>query len=201
MDQHEKMTDPSRKSYRAQEIIRAGADEHEVQFEDMIFERDGVRIMYRGSIDRVDVSVDSRVAAGRFIAAIDYKTSVYSTPGGGEKGAWSDGVVLQVPLYAHALRTLRPKQEIARVEYQALKQPKQVHSLELYTIDRKSARLEPDVEADKQWQGALDHAVAHVRRARGGEFSADPPKSCKCPPWCHGRDICRIPNGPRELYE
>jgi hypothetical protein len=201
MDQHEKMTDPGRRSYAAQKVIRAGADDHEVKFEDMVFERDGVRIMYRGSIDRVDVSVDSRVAAGRFIAAIDYKTSVYSTPGGGEKGAWNDGVVLQVPLYAHALRTLRPEQEIARVEYQALKQPKQVHSLELYTIDRKSARLEPDVEAGEQWQGALDHAVAHVRRARVGEFSADPPKSCKCPPWCHGRDICRIPNGPRELYE
>jgi hypothetical protein len=201
MKLHSDMIDPPRGARNAPRMIRTGADEHELRFEDMVFERDGIRIRYRGSIDRVDVSVDDRVAKGRFIAAIDYKTSVYSTPGGGKAEAWTEGVVLQVPLYAHALRTLRPAQDIARVEYQALKQPKQVHSLQLYTIDRKTARLERDEEANEKWQGALDQAVAHVRRARGGEFSANPPESCRCPPWCHGRDICRIPGGPRELRD
>lgn len=199
MELHHDMTDPKTRKRNAPKMVRTGADAHELKFENMVFEKDGVRIRYRGSIDRVDVSVDDRVESGRFIAAIDYKSTEWSTPGGGNKKAWGEGVVLQVPLYAHALRTLRPEQEIARVEYQALKNPKQVHSLELYTIDKKTRKVEEDEEAVAEWQGALDHAVAHVKRARGGEFSADPPQTCSCPPWCHGRDICRIPGGPRSL--
>ena len=199
MSQHAEMLNPSRRNRNAGRTIRTGADEHELAFDDMIFEKDGVRIKYRGSIDRVDVSVDERVGDERFIAAIDYKTTQWSTPGGGSKRAWEDGIVLQVPLYAHALRSLRPDEEIARVEYQALKQRKQVHSLELYTIDTKARRLVEDEEAVEQWEDALDHAVTHVRRARDGDFPARPPESCTCPPWCHGRDICRIPGGPRSL--
>ena len=164
----------------------------------MFFERDGIRIRYRGSIDRVDVSVDERTTT-RFVAAIDYKTTRWSTPGGGNREAWDDGIVLQVPLYAHALQTLRPDHQIARVEYQTLKNSDRFHSLELYTIDKKTKRLEDDPAATAKWQGALDHAIAHVKRARGGTFPADPPKTCTCPPWCHGRDICRVPGGPREM--
>ena len=122
-------------------MVRTGADAHELEFKDMVFERDGVRIRYRGSIDRVDVSVDDRVPGRQFVAAIDYKTSEWSTPGAGKPSAWDEGIVLQVPLYAHALQTLRPGSDIARVEYQALKSPKQVHSLELYTIDKKTKCL------------------------------------------------------------
>ncbi|HEY6828622.1 MAG TPA: PD-(D/E)XK nuclease family protein, partial [Gemmatimonadaceae bacterium] len=193
---HEEMHDP--KKWKKVKMVRTGADQHEVAFEDMSFEKDGVRIRYRGSIDRVDVSVDDRAPGVGFVAAIDYKTTKYSTPGSGKPGAWDDGVVLQVPLYAHALRTLRPGQDIARVEYQTLKgrPPERVHSLELYTID-KSRRVEEDADAEAKWQAALDHAIAHVRRARSGEFPAKPPESCNCPPWCHGRDICRIPGGPK----
>jgi hypothetical protein len=176
-----------------------GADEHELAFDDMVFERDGVRIRYRGSIDRVDVSVDTRAPKRKFIGALDYKSTRYSTPGGGDKGAWADGVVLQVSLYAHALTKLRPDTEIARVEYQALKKPEQVQSLELYTIDKKTSVVSADSEARAKWEGALDHAIAHVKSIRGGRFPAQPPESCKCPPWCHGRDICRIAGGPREL--
>jgi len=143
------------------------------------------------------VSVDERIPGKRFVAAIDYKSSEWSTPGSGKSAAWGDGVVLQVPLYAHALETLRPGKDIARVEYQTIKKPKQVHSLELYSVDKKTSRVEEDVDAVAKWQAALDQAIEHVRRARAGEFPAKPPETCKCPPWCHGRDICRIPGGPQ----
>lgn len=197
MEQHHDMTDPACRKKKEPNMVRMGADEHELAFDNMVFERDGVRIRYRGSIDRVDVSVDDRAPDRRFIAAIDYKSSKYSTPGGGEKKAWADGVVLQVPLYAHALATLRPGHEIARVEYQTLKSPGRVHSLELFTISKKTRQVEVDDGAESGLQGALDHAIGHVRRARAGEFPVGPPPSCNCPPWCHGRDICRVPGGPR----
>ncbi len=199
MDLHFDMTDPTTKKRNAPKMVRTGADEHELAFDDVVFERDGVRIRYRGSIDRVDVSVDERLGTQRFVAAIDYKTSKFSTPGGGQPKAWDDGVVLQVPLYAHALHTLRPDSDIARVEYQSLKKPERVHSLELYTVDKNSKVLTKDEEAQAKLEGALDHAIAHVRSARRGDFPAEPPSVCSCPPWCHGRDICRIPGGPREL--
>jgi hypothetical protein len=201
MELHHDMTDPTTKKRNAPKMVRTGADEHELTFDDMVFEQDGVRIVYRGSIDRVDVSVDDRAERGRFLAAIDYKSSQYSTPGAGKSEAWNDGVVLQVPLYAHALQTLRPGKDIARVEYQTLKNPKQVHSLELYTIDKKSKKVEADADAKAQWQSALDAAIAHVKRARAGEFPADPPSTCSCPPWCQGRDICRVKGGHRELFD
>ena len=197
MTLHQDMLDPKTRKVNAPKMIRTGADAHEVAFEDMIFERDGVRIRYRGSIDRVDVSVDERTKE-KFVAAIDYKSSKWSTPGAGDAKAWDDGVVLQVPLYAHALETLRPGYDIARVEYQTLKKPELVHSLQLYTIDKKSKQLNEDVEATAKWQAALDRAIAHVKRARNGEFPAGPPDTCNCAPWCHGRDICRVPGGPRE---
>jgi hypothetical protein len=73
-----------------------------------------------------------------------------------------------------------------------------VHSLELFTIDKKSNRLNEDAQAAHEWQGALDQAIRHVRRARAGEFPAAVPPSCNCAPWCHGRDICRVPGGPRD---
>lgn len=193
---HEDMHDPKTRK-KAGKMLRMGADEHELAFDDMVFERDGVRIRYRGSIDRVDVTVDERVKNRRFVGAIDYKSTIYSTPGSGKPGAWADGVVLQVSLYAQALTMLRPDAEIARVEYQALKKPQQVHSLELYTIDKKTSVVTEDDEAAEKWNGALDHAIAHVKSIRAGRFPAEPPSSCNCPPWCHGRDICRVKGGPR----
>lgn len=199
MDLHASMIDPKTKKRNAPKMVRTGADQHEVAFDNAVFERDGVKIRYRGSIDRVDVTVDERAPDSRFIAAIDYKTTEYSTPGGGKPAAWSEGVVIQVPLYAHALQALRPGWDIARVEYEALKSPKSVHSLELYTIDKKNHTVDRNPDAADKMEMALDQAVAHVRQIRGGEFPADPPATCNCPPWCHGRDICRIHGGPREL--
>jgi hypothetical protein len=153
-------------------------------------------LRFRGSIDRVEVSVDSRAAESKFLAASDYKSSEWSTPGLGKPGAWDDGVVLQVPLYAYALTQLRPEYEIARVDYLSLKNPKSVHLLQLYTFDKKSARPQEDAKAQERWQAALDGAIVQIKRVRAGEFPPGPPKSCNCPPWCHGRDICRVPGGP-----
>jgi hypothetical protein len=193
---HEDMHDPKTRK-KAGKMMRMGADEHELAFDDMVFERDGVRIRYRGSIDRVDVGVDERARGRPFIGAIDYKSTIYSTPGSGQSRAWTDGVVLQVSLYAQALAQLRPDAAIARVEYQALKKPQQVHCLELYAIDKKSGAVVEDIDAADKLDGALDHAIAHVKSIRAGRFPAEPPQSCSCPPWCHGRDICRIKGGPR----
>ena len=193
MDLHHDMTDPKTRKRNAPKMVRTAVTEHEVSFDEMVFERDGVRIRYRGTIDRIEVSVDERIPEVKLIAAVDYKSTKYSTPGAGEKRAWDEGVVLQVPLYAYALAQLRPGYEVARVEYLALSHPEPVHSLQLYTVDKQSSTLEQDDDAVAKWQAALDHAVGHVKQARRGEFPAKPPVSCGCPPWCHGRDICRVP--------
>jgi hypothetical protein len=46
-------------------------------------------------------------------------------------------------------------------------------------------------------EGALDAVAEHVKHARTGQFPAEPAKSCKCPPFCHALDICRVAGGPR----
>ncbi len=190
---HSDMIALKTRKVNAPKMVRTGVSENELAFDDMIFERDGVRIRYRGTIDRVEVSVDERIPGLKMIAAVDYKTTKASTPGGGKKEAWDDGVVIQVPLYAYALSKLYPDHQTARVEYIALNPPGSELPLQLYTIDKKSGQLGQDDEAIASWDGALDQAISHVRQARRGEFPAQPPASCGCPPWCHGIDICRIP--------
>ncbi len=185
-------------------ILRTGVTEHELAFDGLVLERGGVKFRFRGSIDRVEVGIDERAATGQFIAAVDYKTSKYSAPGGGWKGTketknqpWDDGVVLQVPLYAYALRQLRPDATIARVEYRAIRQCETVHSLELYQIDRRTKAIIPDAEAEARLDQALDAVAGHVRRARSGGFPAAPAESCGCPSFCPSIEICRVPGGPR----
>jgi PD-(D/E)XK nuclease superfamily protein len=200
MGEHEAMINPGRRRNIVARV-RTAVSEHEIPFEDMIFERDGVRIKYRGSIDRVEVSIDERLPGVPLLAAVDYKTTVYSTPGSGKKEAWADGVVLQVPLYAHALEKLRPGYGVARVEYLVLKKPDEAHTLQLYQLSGKSRGGQPDPAAMAQWQSALGAAVGHVESARRGDFPAGPPPSCSCPPWCHGIDICRVKGGPRMMMK
>jgi hypothetical protein len=177
--------------------VRTSVAEHEHAFKDIVLERGGVRFRFRGSVDRVEIGVDERTDASRFIAAVDYKTSKSSVPGAGEKAAWDDGVVLQVPLYAYALAKTRPETVACRVEYRALKQREAVHALELYQFDRKSGRIVPNDEAIERMERALDRVAAHVLRARRGEFPAAPAPSCGCPPFCHALEICRVPGGPQ----
>jgi ATP-dependent helicase/DNAse subunit B len=193
---HEDMLDPKTRKKNAPRMVRTAVESHELAFTDMIYEHDGVRIRYRGSIDRVEVSNDDRVDGVSYLVVADYKSSESSTPGGGRKAAWQEGVVLQVPLYAHALMKLRPTSELARAGYLTLKKPWTAHVLELVEIDRKSGEVLPQPDVESQWTAALHAAIDHVKRARSGAFPANPPGECTCPSWCHGRDICRIPGGP-----
>jgi len=179
--------------------VRTAVDEHEVAFDGLTFERDGIRIALRGHIDRVEVENDDDVPAEGWVAAVDYKSSIYSTPGGGKSAAWEDGVVLQVPLYAWALSQLRPGSRTARVEYRALRQAAYAHQLRLARVDRKQRAVREDSQQQAVMDHALDAVADHVRRARAGEFPARYAPSCKCPPWCHGWDICRVKGGPQPL--
>ena len=183
-------------------ILRTSVTDHELSFRDAVLERGGVRFRFRGSIDRVEVGTDDRLdpaEAARFVAAVDYKTTKYSVPGAGEKGAWDDDVVLQVPLYAHALAQHRRGAVVSRVEYRAIKHCTTAHSLELYQVDRRTGKVERNDEAHEKMERALDAVAAHVLAARGGLFPVRPASSCGCPPFCVSRDLCRVPGGPREV--
>lgn len=173
--------------------IRTVVSEHEVAFDQASLERGGITFRYRGAVDRVELGADDR-APGDWLAAVDYKNTIYSCPGGGHASAWTDGVVLQIPLYAWALGQLRPNATVARVEYRAIKQARRVHSLSLVKVSARGAAPNPP-DADRMEQ-ALDAVVRHVRRLRQGEFPAQPAPSCHCPPFCHAWDICRVPGGP-----
>lgn len=173
--------------------VRTAVDTHELPFNEAILERCGLRLRYRGIIDRIEVGVDPR-APGNWVAAVDYKTSKYSAPAAGNREGWCDGVVLQVPLYAHALTQLRPGARVARVEYRAIKHAERVHLLSLARVRR--AGVENDSEALTRMEAALDAAAHHVMGVRAGRFPARPAPSCGCPPFCHGWDVCRVGGGP-----
>jgi len=167
---------------------------HEEPFDGAVLERHGIRLRYHGFIDRVEEGLEDP----RYLAAVDYKTSKYSIPGtkGNKEAGWSDGVVLQAPLYLHALATLHPGRIPTRVEYRAIKQCEAVHPLSLHKRATNSGEITEDPAAAAKLESALGHAVEHVRRLRTGAFPAAPPASCKCPPFCHAWEICRIPGGP-----
>ena len=178
--------------------VRTAVESHEVTFGDARLERDGTVVRYRGIIDRIEVGQDDR-APGRYVAAVDYKTTKYSAPGAGDKAAWEDGVVLQVPLYAHALEQLRPGWPVARVEYRAVKQAERLHLLNLVRV-RKGAP-EDDPEAAARMEASLAAAMRHARGVREGRFPAAPAPSCHCPPFCHAWDICRVAGGPDDGWD
>jgi len=190
------------KRTKMSKMIRMGVAEHEKSFSGVVLERGGVRFTYRGFIDRVERGVDEEVDAAGYVSAVDYKSGKYGVPGAKDfKRAWEDGVVLQVPLYAHALTELEPGSAIAYSEYRALRQRTSVHTLQLQRVDRKAGTIEPDEEAEAKMEQALVDAAAHVRRVRDGVFPAAPPPSCHCPDYCHAREICRIVGGPRPLFD
>jgi len=178
-------------------LVRTGVERSEVALDQVALRRGGIQIRYRGTADRVERGVDERFPSTRFIAAVDYKRTASSTPGAGKPQAWKDGVVLQVPLYLHALTTAHPADTAVRVEYRALRSPRIVHRLNLFTVDRDTHDVKEDVEAQAQLDAALDAAVLHVRGARDGCFPAAPASSCGCPPYCHAWDICRVKDGPK----
>lgn len=189
--------DWSNNKTNASKVIRSGAAEGEFRFGDVPLTGDGVSFRLRGTIDRIDHGMDERIAgAERYIAAIDYKSSIYSTPAGGKSKAWDDGIVLQVPLYAAALARLRPDHIIARMEYRTLRSPKIVHQLSLHPVKNGELQEAPDAQA--KLDGALAAAGRLISELRAGALPARPAPSAGCSPYCPARDICRIPGGPRE---
>ncbi len=184
----------------ASRSLRTGVIEHEKVFDDIVLERDGVRFRFRGRIDRVEIGIDERVRGdvAHFVAAVDYKSSRWATPAAGNREAWDEGIVLQVPLYAYALAQLWPGAEVARVEYRTLKSPDIVLPLELVQVDRNDGNVLPSEEAEVRLEQALAAAAAHVKAIREGRFPAATAPHCDCTPWCPGRDICRSPSAPGE---
>ncbi|MHB1327499.1 MAG: PD-(D/E)XK nuclease family protein [Gemmatimonadales bacterium] len=182
----------------AGKTVRTAIEAHELSFEDVELTRGGATIRYRGIVDRIEVGIDDR-APGRWVAAVDYKTSKWATPGGGSRDAWDDGVVLQVPMYAHALTRLRPGAMVSRVEYRAIRHATRVHLLSLVKVSKKG--LQPDEVSQARMDGALDAALGHAHEIGAGRFPARPARSCGCPPFCHAWDICRVAGGPRTQWD
>ena len=184
----------------ASKVIRSGAIKGEYSFKGVELEGDGVRFRLRGTVDRIDQGADDRIPdSEQYLAAIDYKSSKGSTPGGGEKGAWDDGIVLQVPLYAKALQQRFPDKTVARMEYRTIgSSAERVHALSLAPVERGELATGATVEAaEAQLASALDAAGRRVRAVRAGELPTFPTASAGCSPYCPARDICRIPGGPR----
>ncbi len=182
----------------AGKTVRTAVETHELSFEDVELTRGGETIHYRGIVDRIEVGIDDR-APGRWIAAVDYKTSKWAAPGGGSRDAWDDGVVLQVPMYAHALTQLRPGVAVSRVEYRAIRHAIRVHLLSLFKVSRKG--IQPDEVGQARMDAALDAALGHAREVGAGRFPARPARSCGCPPFCHAWDICRVAGGPGTQWD
>lgn len=188
----------NRRKQIAPRMLRTAVALHERHFDHAVLDRDGVRFVYRGAVDRVEVGIDERVKDGRrFLAAVDYKTTKASTPGGGDREAWDEHVALQLPLYAHALEQLVEGAVVARVEYRALVHPERVHTLELHAVDKRSEVRYPNEQHRQRMDRALGAVPALVKRIRGGEFPAAPAPSCGCPSYCHAWDICRVSGGPK----
>lgn len=203
---NEDARNPERSRAAPFKTVRTGAHQEEVRFGPIEISGGDVRFRLQGIVDRVDLGVDERIGrAGadddadarptEIIAAIDYKTSVYSTPAQGTGAGWADGVVLQLPLYAAALAALRPHSELARIEYRSIRKPKSVHALNFIPMNKRG-RAGPDAKSQQRYESALEAAGKVVERVRGGTFAASPAPSCGCPSYCVARDICRIPGGP-----
>ncbi len=184
----------------ASKNVRTGAVEGEFPFGPVTLTGGGVRFQLRGKIDRIDRGISGTHAnvadAERYIAAIDYKSTKGSTPAAGKPAAWEDGIVLQVPLYAAALRQLRPQDLLARIEYRTIRSPKEYHLLTLAPV--RGGEVQDAAAAEQKLETALAAAGTRILQVRRGELPADPTPSAGCSPYCPARDVCRIPGGPVE---
>jgi hypothetical protein len=197
IDHHDKM----RRLWQREHIVRTAVETHELAFDDVLLERAGITFRVRGVIDRVEVGVDDRAETGHLIAAVDYKSSKWSAPGGGKAEAWGDDVVLQVPLYAWVLTRLREGVEVARVEYRSIRQREIVHPLQLHQIERKTRRLIRSEDESRKFERAQDAIVDVVRSARDARFPAAPAPTCGCPDFCHAWEVCRVKDGPKSMFD
>jgi len=178
-------------------VLQTGVVAHEVRFDDVTLNADGVHVRFRGSMDRLERGVDERFEGSEhYVAAVDYKTSTFAMPGGGDKAAWADGVVLQVPIYARVLAELYPADEVSRIEYRSLKSPSVKLALQLYEMSKQGAVQQNETDCETM-TGAITAIARHVTNARAGLFPADPAPSCGCPSYCPAIDVCRVAGGPQ----
>jgi ATP-dependent helicase/nuclease subunit B len=182
--------------------LRTAVEAHELAFDGLRFERGGVAITLRGSIDRVEVGCDERVDGARYVAAVDYKSSEYAAPGFGKNDAWDDDLVLQVPLYAWALTRLRPRAVVSRTEYRALRNRKAVLELQMVQVKgRANAKEIVEVEEEvEKLDRALDVVVRCVRELRAGQYPTRPTPTGGCSSFCPSWDICRVKGGPVDKW-
>lgn len=183
--------------------VHTGAIRGELAFDGVTITTDHTTFLLRGSIDRIDQSCDTRLTDSKtYLAAIDYKSSKSSTPAGGDKRGWDDGVVLQVPLYAKVIQQLMPESDLARFEYRTLRSPAIVHQLQFHGVKsegkpgKKTFSVSEIEGASLKFTDALSAAARRVEQVQRGEFPASPAPSCGCSPYCSARDVCRLPGGP-----
>jgi len=190
--------------HKVRKRVRTGVIAHEVRFgfdEPFTIMAGGETLRVRGSIDRLEESVEDDIDAAGHITAVDYKTTKWSTPGAGAKEAWDDNVVIQLPLYAIVAKQLKPGRTIASVEYRAIKGCCPAHTLDLVQVDRKEKELFDNPEAKEKLDIAISAIGEHVREARAGQFPARPAESCGCPNFCVAIDICRVKGGPQSKFD
>jgi RecB family exonuclease len=187
------------RAWQHKQPMHTGVLQHEMAFGPLDLDVDGLAIRVRGTMDRVEVGVDERLEnPERWRAVVDYKSTEGSVPGGGNKKAFDDGVVVQLPLYGLVLTRLYPEIRLARLEYRTLNKGESKLALRLGQFDSKGAALEPEGEDHERFANAVS-AVRHAaERAMRGDFAVRPAPSAGCSPYCVARDICRIPGGPRD---
>ena len=200
--EHSALVAASPRQYLKKRVLRTAVDRHEVAFGPTVFTVHGVRFTASGRIDRIEVGVDDRIdGASAFRAIVDYKSSKGAAPGRGKLAAFDDGIVVQAPLYALALKHAEPHSKIARIEYRELKGGEAVLPIKLAQVDYKQGTLRDDPEEQAEEQAKYDASLAAIpvviTRARTGNFPAQYAESAGCPSWCVALDTCRVKGGPK----
>lgn len=183
----------------ARKMVRTGVVAHDVTLDDVMLQgTSGGSLRVRGTLDRLELSVDDRLRVKKLATAVEYAASAAATPGQGDKSAWDDRVVLELPLYALALAQVRPDLKLARAEYRELETGSAVHRVQPMQVEStsKTPRRVPTEQA--RLDVALDAAIEYAASIQAGAFPPAPAPSCNCPSSCHARDFCRIPGGARK---
>jgi hypothetical protein len=53
----------------------------------------------------------------------------------------------------------------------------------------------------EKYEAARDAIAGVVKDSRAGRYPAAPAPSCKCPDFCHAREICRVKDGPTSMFD
>jgi RecB family exonuclease len=150
----------------------------------------GRPVFLTGRIDRIDVHRDD---AGRAII-LDYKTG-QATTAAERRAKIEDGRMLQLPLYASALRLVRRDLDVVGGAYVYLNEraaePKKALGLagDWITPGDKPTGVPFDAEA------ARLKALELAEQMRAGDFSLTRHAEEECTPFCALRHACRQENG------